>query len=106
MKAILDNVVAVVAAIEHGDFCDVGHYYCPTWRDNRYVFPSGAVLYPEGLFKGPKRLYETLVAIPSDYDPKPIPPHARYPVCCENRRQGLGCPHGTPRRACACGSGY
>jgi hypothetical protein len=101
MNAILQNVAAVFAAVDHGDLCDTGHYYCP-WVERTYDppdeiihFPSGGVVHYNGDFAGPRRLYEELSRIPADYRPDPVNPLDRYPTVRE--AEGL-------RRVCARGS--
>lgn len=67
MKAVLKNVQAVFAAVDAGDFCDVGHYYCARIEKSTIIFPSGAKVFTDGTFVGPRRLHETLAGIPADY---------------------------------------
>lgn len=98
MKAILKNATAVFAAVDHGDLCDTGHYYCP-WvertSDPIIHFPSGGVLHYDGNFAGPRRLYEELARIPADYRPGAVHPPDRYPKVSEDE---------AVRRVCACGT--
>lgn len=80
MKKRLENYAAVKAAIEAGDFCDCGHYYCVRrLKDGSFLFPSGGLLTTDGTIRGPRNLLLQLEAIPADYRPKPIAPCDRYP---------------------------
>lgn len=87
------NAESVRAAARAGDFCDVGHYYCPHFQNGSLVFPSG-VLRADGTFHGAERLREMLSAIPADYRPEPVAVIDRYPSCSEQE---------AARRCCACG---
>lgn len=99
MKGKLENVAAIFAAVESGDYCDVGHFYCPWITREGEVdvihFPSGAVVHRDGSFAGPPRLYEKLSLVPADYRPAAIHPFDRYPEVREEEAR---------RRVCACGA--
>lgn len=74
MQAVLPNVDAIMAAVAAGEFCDPSdpeHRFCPLPRpDGGVQFPT-ASLHPDGAFRGSRRLYERLAAIPEDYRPVP-----------------------------------
>jgi hypothetical protein len=101
MRAKLHNVAAIFAAVNAGEFCDCGHYYCP-WvervdgsAEEVIHFPSGGVVHRDGNFAGPPRLYEELSRIPADYRPMAVHPLDRYPEVREEE---------SVRRVCACGA--
>jgi hypothetical protein len=79
MKKRMENAAAIFAAARAGEFCDIGHYYCAQFTDGRLIFPSGAMLTPDGVFRGPPRLAERLERIPADWRPAPVPCWDRPP---------------------------
>ena len=91
MRANVANVAAVFAAIEAGDLCDTGHYYCPEPTGSGYKFPSGAILRRDGAFAGPAALAAQLAAIPADYRPEPVAVCDRYPPLNNGREQERRC---------------
>jgi len=73
MRAILNNMEAIRASIRAGKFCDPSdpeHIHCPMLTAYGVLrFPSG-IIGPDGSFRGARRLYEHLAAIPADYRPE------------------------------------
>lgn len=91
----IPNARAVIAAVKAGCFCDVGHFYCPEELPSGGVrFPCGAIVLPDGTFKGPARLLEQLSAWPSaDFTADPVHPALREPQC-GDRIQWRNCADG------------
>jgi hypothetical protein len=60
MNATVDYK-ALLERVEHGHFCDTGHYYCPSVaEDGTITFPSGGKVKADGSFKGPPALLEQI----------------------------------------------